>query len=244
MVAAVKSSARPKLVSGGGYDSPARAALAIAIAEKAAADEAHRRLVAAGETLERAVYAADAVVEAARSAIDEAREATVAHLTATATGTAGKAPKTVKQARQELADAEEALALARAARDGLQGRVEEAKATAGAMVDRVRSAAKAVLGESQIAAGLLPELALLQREFIAKGRALSWLMSQGVLPGDASGVRQKGDPLRDAWRMKQFVDMLPVDYAVAADATHAPAWQAALEALMQDPAAPLPGGDR
>jgi hypothetical protein len=232
MLAALRSSARPKLVS-------------IAIAEKAAADDAHRKLVSADESLEHAVYAADAAVEAARKAVEDAREATVAHLTATATGAAGKAPKTVKQARQELADAEEALDLARAARDGLRGRIDEARVIATRMVDRVRVAARAVLAESPVAKGLLAETIAAQRELIARGRALSWLMSQDILPGDSGGPCQVGDPHREAWMTKQFVDGLPIDFSVSADAENgAAAWRTVLEALMQDPNAPLPGGDR
>jgi hypothetical protein len=242
MLAVLKSSPRPKLASAGGFDSPARAALAIAIAEKAAADEAHRKLVAAGESLAQAVYTADGVVEAARQAIEDAKEGTVRHLTAIATGEAGKAPKTVKQARQEMTDAEEALELARAARDGLTGRIDEARATAARMVDRVREAAKGVLAEAPAATGLLAEVIDLQREIINKGRAMSWLMGQGILPGASSAMRQSGDPLRDAYITRLFVDMLPVDYAVAADASCAPAWQAALEALCVDPSAELPSG--
>ena len=235
-----RASARPKLVSSGGFDSPARAALAIAIAEKAAADEAHRKLVAAGESLQNAVFDADGAVQAARQAIEDAKEGTVRHLTAIATGEAGKAPKTVKQARQELADAEEALELAKAARDGLAKRIEEAKVTASRMVGRVAEAAKAVLAEAPAVTGLLAEVILLQRELVSKGRALTWLMSEKILPGNAGAPRQEGDPLRDAWRTKQFIDMLPMDYAAGSEATCARAWQAALTALMHDATAALP----
>jgi hypothetical protein len=228
--------------------------LAIAIAEKKTADEAYRKLAAAGESLQSAVFDADRAAEAARQAVEDAKADTVSHLTAIATGNTGKPPKTVKAARAELAEAEEALELARAARDGLTGRIGEAKATAERMVDRVRDAAKAVLADSAVAKGLLDRVLEAQRELISQGRALSWLMNQGILPGDSAGPRQEGDPLRPAYLTKQFIDMLPVNYLVDAKIgrgedngrlySDAPAWQAALEALTRDPAAPLPGADR
>lgn len=239
MLSTLKTSARPRLASAGGFDGPARAMLAITIEEKKTADEAYRKLVAAGESLQSAVFAAGRAVEVARQAVEDAKADTVSHLTAIATGTAGNPPKTVKVARAELAEAEEALELARAARDGLSGRIEEAKTTAERMVDRVRDAAKAVLADSAAAKGLLDEVLKVQRELISQGRALSWLMSQGILPGDNSGPRQEGDPLRLAYRTKQFIDMLPVYYADEKPSA-APEWQKALEALTLDANAPLP----
>ncbi|MBW4022014.1 MAG: hypothetical protein HIU92_02585 [Proteobacteria bacterium] len=246
MLAAIRSSARPKLVADSGFDGQARAALAIAIEEKRVADETHRKLASAGESLRIAAFDADRAAEAARQAVEDAKAATVSHLTAVATGSAGKAPKTVKAARAELAEAEEALELARAARDGLTGRIDEAKATADRMVDRVRDAALDVLRESPIARSLVVELDVLQKRMLEMADALEWLISRRIIATKTPSQTDIHSPEADYARAVNYRRGAPPSAwrNLGLVANGRQVWDDALAALMQDANAPLPGADR
>lgn len=248
MLSTLRSSARPKLVDAGSFATPSRAELALAIAERRTAENALKSLTEASERLRRGATTTSEKVEAAKDALERAKEAASAHVLASAIGTAGVPPVTVKAARAALQEAEDEHAAAITARNGLDEHVTDAERNRLKADNRVRDAAKAVMRDH--AAGLLDEVLRLQREMIAKGRALSWLMREEVLPGDSPKPRQEDDPLRAAWRTKQFIDMLPADYLVDAEtgryeANHrlysgAPAWQEALEALTRDANATLP----
>ena len=89
--------------------SPARMALADAIANHdatVALVDADKRALA---NTEQSVHACHREIERATVAIEDAKKATARHATAVAMGGAGPTPTSVKQARADLQDAEDAL---------------------------------------------------------------------------------------------------------------------------------------
>ena len=167
-----------------GYATPERAALAYAIAAHAAAVANVQATNDAGERASYAVYDAQAVVATALEGVNEAREATVHHLIAVAGGDTGPAPRTERQARDALADAEAALDAARAARDALKGRLPGAEQARDRAARNRSEAARAVIAAEAAgyAAALAEEVEKLQAAALRKGAALAWLTNIGAFP--------------------------------------------------------------
>jgi len=126
--------------------SPAREALAAAIAKHADAVQNVTACNAAHDSARQAARDADAAVEAAAAAIAEAKTAAVQYLTDVARGTAGEAPLTVKQARANHLAAKDDLEAAIAARDGLEQQRKQAASSANlarmTLDDRLRDAVR------------------------------------------------------------------------------------------------------
>ncbi len=185
-----------------GYPTPERAVLAHAIAAHAAAVANVAATDDAGTRASHAVWDAQAAITAAQDGVTEARDATVQHLIEVAGGGTGPAPRTERQAREVLADAEAALGAARAVRDALKGRLPDAERERDNAARRRTDAARAVIAAETVghAAALVGEVEALQRRSMAQGAALRWLVSAGAVPVvSASGDRQGVDgasPLR------------------------------------------------
>lgn len=104
-----------------------RAALRMAIEEHQAAVRRVADLTKALPAVDAAVMEARSAVEAATRAVEETKAAAAAHATAKALGTAGAAPPSLKDARAQLTDAEDALAVAAGALTDLAKQHEEAQ---------------------------------------------------------------------------------------------------------------------
>jgi hypothetical protein len=231
------ASARPKLVEPSGFDSAARADLAIAIAARRAAAEALSRLEGANTGLWSAWSDATAAVQSAKDGVDQAAALATSYLIAKAVGDAGAAPVTVKAARQALTDAEDALEAARNARDGLTQQVEDATRDLALARRRVSDAALQVLREAPGLDHLVAEVTRLQRELADKGAALAWLIGKGgVSVQDVQAKRSPAALAHDRYWVP------PSSWKALLQGQPGPQpWMAALAALEQDATAPLPG---
>ncbi len=233
-----------------GYATPERAVLAHAIAAHAAAVTNVQATDDAGVRASNAVYGAQAAVNAALEGVTATREAIVNHLVAAAAGDDGPAPRTERQARDALADAEAALDAARAARDALKGRLPEAE-QARDRAARVRTeAARAVIAAEAAdhAATLAAEVEGLQRDALRKGAALRWLVNAGAVPLVQQIGFMHGQAADDAtriavsWHEMALQNYMPGGLHHAAAESGAAAWGDVLAALERDAAASLPLG--
>jgi hypothetical protein len=146
-------------------------------------------------------------------------------------------------------EADDDLAAAIAARDGLNAGIIEGEANVAIAQKRVKQAAADVMRESPVVQGLMTEVLRLQRELIQSGRTLSWLMSRDILPSPATSPSRSDDPHYEAGRLRTFIDALPVQSLPGATEnshynwlifSNVPAWEAALAALEVDATAALP----
>ncbi len=231
-----------------GYPTPERAALAHAIAAHAAAVAKVAATEDAGTCASHAVWAAQTAVTTAQEGVSEARDATVQHLIDVASGGTGPAPRTERQARDAVADAEAALDAARAARDALKGRLPEAQADRDRTARKRTDAARAVIAAETTgyAAALVGEVEALQRRSMAQGAALRWLVSAGAVPVVTAVGFIHGQAADDATRaavMRHELTSLvqtPDGWHRTAAAAGDMRWDKALADLERDAAAPLP----
>lgn len=223
-----------------------RTALAEAIAY---ATELRAQLLAthsAYDTARPVVWAAVEVLDAAPELVERAKANAAIYLQQQARGLAPEPPQTIREARNLVADAQDALDAARAAvtaleaeRDRLQGRLPYAE-------DAVRKAARAVLHAEAggAACALVAELAAMQHAMAALGDTVEWLAGAGAFtvidrPGGHYG-KPEDDAVREAigrthsppstW--KGIVRTRP-DPVTAG-------WAAAFAMLQLDATAPLP----
>ena len=222
-----------------------RTALAAAI-ERHAAYLAERDAANRAEgPAEDAVTAAHRAVEAAQQAVERAPADAGRYLIAKAQGTAGEAPRTIRQARDALTDAEDALEAAIAARDAVKA---EAARLATSWTDTVVTrAAKAVLqAEGHDAArAVAAEVIRLQHDLVRAGQTLAFLVEAQVFPVVGAIGSNYGKPadeeIRDALFRLQYSP--PLTWHELTDRTDGAAvWRAAVAALEADATAPLPGG--
>lgn len=231
-----------------GYATPERAALAHAIAAHAAAVANVTATDEAGRLASEAVWTAQAVITTAQEAVNEAWDATARHLVAAAGGADEAPPRTERQARADLADAEAALEDARAARDALKGRLPDAEADLARAVRTRTEAARAVIAAEAAGAAvaLAAEVERLQRAALRKGAALTWLANAGALPLGTVPGGEHGRPTDPAIRAMLYQHEQSArahshdGWNQAAAAMGALPWEATLAALESDAAAPLP----
>lgn len=233
-----------------GYATPERAALAHAIAAHAAAVATVAATDDAGNRASQAVWDAQSAVTEAMEGLPAARDAMVNHLVAAAGGDDGPAPRTEREARAALADAEAALDAARAARDALKGRLPGAERERDwASMDRTKAARAVIAAEAAgYAVALAGEVEALQRQSLAKGAALGWLVKAGALPVVTDTMFMNGRPadpaIRDtAFRHEQTMAVHSSGgwNSIAAAVGNSP-WDDALATLERNAAAPLPLG--
>lgn len=236
--------ARPRLVEPGAFASQERAELALAIAERNAAAEAQARLVGAQERVHEGVYAANRDVERLTAAADRAQADAVAHALARATGSAGEAPPTVQEARAALSAAQDGLAIARGARDGLVAAIDEAARVLEQAMRRVEVAARAVVASEacRAAQAAVAEVEQLQNALVMSGGRLLWLSRSGALPVIENHGPMFGQVRDDRTRAAISRLSSPPDQwrELLAQNDGAAAWIAAFEALLVDAATPLP----
>lgn len=222
-----------------------RAALAAAIANLA---ELRTKQAATGMAIGTAqplVWAAVNALDAAPELVERAKANAAIFLREQAQGLSPVPPQTIREARNLVADAEDALEAARAAvtaleaeRDSLNGRVPMAE-------DAVRRAARAVLhAEAEgRACALAAELAAMQRAMDALGDTVEWLASAGALTVVERPGGSYGRPEDETIRMTlNRLHSPPDSWHGLARSQPSPAaeWAAAFAALQVDATAPLP----
>ncbi len=235
-------SARPKLVSGG-FASPQRAELGLAIAERQAAEEQLAKLEGAAGQLRDAQYAADEAVAAAAEALEVAKAAASQHVLASAIGEAGEAPQTVKAARAALLEAEDGLDAAKAARNGLSERIEAARSQVRRAADRAKDAALAVLLQSPAVVAVAEALEQAERDLADAGAAFAWFLNQGAYPRVETPGSTFGKPAdrAQAEALRRYYTPANYWHELTQAMPGARPWEATLEALQVDANASLPG---
>lgn len=164
-------------------------------------------------------------------------------MTDKALGTAGHAPRTIRQARAALIDAEDEATAATAAVRALEARQADAKAAAGFASDRVTQAAVRLLRGAPEVAAAVAEAERLVRDLLRAGSALLWLERQGVLSRRPEApefnlLRRVGGALGGLYTTASV--MVGPDLRSDPDLDGAAPWQACVAALMEDATAPLP----
>ncbi len=231
-----------------GYPTPERAALAHAIAAHAAAAAHVKATDDAGTRASNAVWDAQAAVTAAQEAVSEARDVMVQHMIAVVGGGTDPASRTERDAQDAVLAAEGVLDAARTARDALKGRLPDAERERDDAARRRTEAARAVIVAETAghAAVLVGEVEALQRQSLAKGAALRWLVQAGAVPVITAIGFTHGQAADDAIRAAVFRHDVTLQVH-AADCWHGTAttagdapWKAALADLERDAATPLP----
>lgn len=230
-----------------------RAALAEAIAAASAATVRRAGLEKATKAADESVWAAVEAVNTAQFALSTAKREAARYLTELALGNAVEPPLSIKRARVDVADAEDSLEAARAARAALKAQLEEDNNRFDPLPDRVAAAAVTVIRDerSDAALALAARIERLQKELIEAGSALQWLARHGVFPvveGGATHGRPADRGIRDTLAR---LETTPTIWTVSLLAGSPPfavptgemAWAGAFEELMRNADAPLPGKD-
>ncbi|NPD68924.1 hypothetical protein HN018_02860 [Lichenicola cladoniae] len=222
--------------------SPERAALAEAIAN-------HRAHAATREAVANMASSATSGIALARRAVSlaedgvlEAQAAAGRFLIATAKGEASEAPRTVRQARDDLTDALDNLAAAEVAQAAAQTELEGLSDYMS--TTNLKRAAVAVLQADGASAALAvaAEVGRLQQELSRHGQLLNFLVATGAFAVSDRVGMYHGQPADEAVRIAhERLNSPPSSWRALTDRTDAAApWRAALEALEGDATAPLP----
>jgi hypothetical protein len=222
--------------------SPERQKLAEVIERLQAASKQRTALATALQTAEAAVLAANAAVTEAEGGIEAAMEATSAHLVAVAAGNdAADPPRTLRQARIALQDAEDQRDELRRQRDALRRQRD-----ADDQLDhleiykmQLREAAAAVLKSEWQGKGdtLVTEITTALPALIEQAELVRRLADTGLFPSARNSLNHIVGPVGVACRLPD-ADLIPdADKARAAGAAR---FKQMFEVLQLDPDAPLP----
>jgi hypothetical protein len=201
--------------------SPERITLAAAIERHAGLVRHLTANMAAQEALHEVINAARDRVEAAGAAVEQAKVDAAQHLTASAMGTAGAAPVSVKAARTAAQDAQDDLDAALAARAALEKQRGPAENAVSLAEYTLNIAVRNVIRGDSTVVALVARFTALHRQFASLCAPLQYLDSANMLPEDLK-----------AWRREPT---MPGDSAAP--------WKAAVAALASDADAPLPKND-
>jgi len=227
--------------------SPARNALAQAIAEHKAAQANHDGLDAAvggwDGTARVAVRTAETALEDARAALEQAKQDGATYLVESSLGDARPPPLSVKDAREAVVLAEDQLESARNAIETLKARLPNAVSALDWAERRLEAAALAVIAESPAPEKLLAEVQTLFDQLFDKASLLLWFLHKETF--DMKDVQTGGGTeFSPAARMKHRLQNLnTMHFFDDRPGTLHPAlaiWDNALAALKADARAPLP----
>jgi len=155
-------------------------AAAIAAAQYEAAEQAALRSAEAAAST--ASQAADRAVDNARAAVEECVAAMGNHMVATALGTAGEAPDSLRELRAKLAEAEGNAEAAKAVLDGIKARAESQESNSVYLKGIIEKAALAVLRDeaAKAAEGAVANMFRLQQAPVDQGVVLRWMVKAGL----------------------------------------------------------------
>lgn len=225
--------------------SPERTALAEAIASvtelRAQLDATHKAL----DTAQPVVWAANDALDAAPELVERAKANAAIYLQQQARGLAPEPPQTIREARNLVADAQDALDAARAAVTALQAERASLQSRLPMAEEAVRRAARRVLhAEAEASAcAMAAELATMQRAMVALGNTVEWLAGAGAFAVVEQHGGSYGKPADEVIRMALYrLQSPPYSWnglALAQPGATA-GWVAAFAALQADATAPLP----
>ncbi len=226
--------------------SPERTALADAIVY---VTELRAQLLAthtAIDTAQPAVWAAIEALDAAPEVVERAKANAAIYLQEQARGLSPVPPQTIREARNLVADAQDALDAARAAMTALEAERASLQSRMPMAEEAVRRAARRVLhAEAEtFACALAAELAEMQRAMVALGDTVEWLAGAGAFavverPGGSYG-RPEDEAIRMALSRLHTPPETWRGLARARPDPIAAGWVAAYAALQADATAPLP----
>jgi hypothetical protein len=249
MSASLKQKLPP--VTPAAFQSAQRAELAVEIVASAAADTRKAALARAVATADDEVRAARRAVEAAETALQEAQGNATQHRVATALGTAGPPPLSVRECRALAVVAADDLQAGLEARDALKVELNAEQGRPDFARMRVKDAAIAVIKAemAERAVALAAEVERLQKDLVSKGSALQWLSEAGatvpMCGSSYSALTEAEKGIRDTIAR---LDVAPNQWATGTiryatsvfEPTGRLKWEAAFEALKTDPNAALP----
>jgi len=216
-------------------------AAAIAAAQYEVAEQAALR--SASTAASTASQTADRAVDNARAAVEESVAAMGRHMVATAFGTCGEAPGSLRELRAELAEAEADAEAAKAVFNSVKTRAESQESNSVYLKGIIEKAALAVLRDeaAKAADDAVANMLRLQQALVDQGVVLRWLLKAGLfsLVQEIGGVygRPKDDSLRNA--LRRLDNSLSGEFG-GINLTADRPWIDALEALKVDAAASLP----
>jgi DNA repair exonuclease SbcCD ATPase subunit len=203
--------------------SPQREALAQAIERLRDATAQRAALATALQSAEAEVRRANAAVAAGEAGVEEAKAATSAHMVSVASGTAGDPPRTIRQARNALQDAEDQREAARAARDQLKALQAEPSAIDVLRMNLSDAIDRVLVAEASAQARAVVEAAYEARERLARATLLTQFL-------DHRGLFEKNS-VNGITLLSQY----PISESWDADRQSATAtWRAAIERLAGD----------
>ncbi len=205
--------------------SPERAALAEAIAAQRAIEARLTGITSGLDAVRETVIACQIVVRRATEAVEAAKVSAAEYITAQALGTSGEAPRTIKEARAALQDAEDDLSAAKAARETLALHEQEARESLSYALVRSERAARAVFLAEVPIERMIEEYNHLCTEAENRRRAIEFAImgrdthrdTQGNLPSFRTNPFEMKVPGAEPW--KAFLD----DLSNNADAAMPPA---------------------
>ena len=177
-------------------------AAAISAAHYETAEQAALR--SASTAASTAFQAADRAVDSARAAVEECVAAMGNHMVATALGTAGEAPGSLRELRAKLAEAEVNAEAAKAVLDGIRVRAESQQSNSVYLKGIIEKAALAVLRDeaAKAADDAVANMLRLQQALVDQGVVLRWMVKAGLFSvvQEIGGVygHPKDDRLRNA----------------------------------------------
>ena len=216
-------------------------AAAIAAAHYEAAEQAALRSASAAAST--ASQTADRAVDDARAAVEECVAAMGSHMVATALGTAGEAPGSLRELRAKLAEAEADADAATAVFDGIKARAESQESNSVYLKGIIEKAAFAVLRDeaAKAAESAVANMLRLQDAMVDQGVVLKWMIKAGLfcVVQEIGGLygRPKDDSLRNA--LRRLDNSLSQERGGINFTADRP-WVEALEALKVDADAALP----
>ncbi|MGH7058296.1 MAG: hypothetical protein ACREFZ_10585, partial [Acetobacteraceae bacterium] len=166
--------------------SPARAELAARISATDAAEKAAADTGAAIERLLQERMAAAETVEKARQALVQAEQDAPQRIVDEMLGTTTERPKSIAEARAELAGAEERHALLRHASELLESKSRQARGSRELCDGLLNDAMIEVLKGSPAIGKLVSETEALHGRLMEKAAALLWLFQIGVIGSPSS----------------------------------------------------------
>ena len=234
--------------------SAARSQLAAAVDAERGRIAQNAATVAAYESTWATVGNCRAAVTAAETAVADAIDAAARHRVAAVMGGGDAPAMTVRQARDALQDARDALEAELLATDELRKNAEALRRrtdvpylTIEWETVVVRRAAVAVIKDEAAAhiAALVERVERLQSEMLEAGGELEWMFTRGAYAADGEVLSADDPKIKTlVHNMNTAPPLWPAAVARRHSYAPAPAWQAAYEALMADATARLPEDGR
>lgn len=222
----------------------ARAELRRLVGEHSAFQARRAVLAAAESAAADTLTVARGEVDAAETALETARTQAARHIVDVSAGQGGTPPASLKDARLALQDAVDKRDAAAAACEQIRSELASMKTAVDLWPTRLREAAVDVLRQAPVIVTLIADLGRAQREMLDRALQLRFLIRAGAVDvAPIPSVERFGQPTAPPARTAdQLLDIPPLGWLDLGRAVPgAGPWMDALNALMHDPDAPLPG---